>query len=269
MKPIKMFEQFVNESKVSFSKAVLNALNPTLLQITERIKASIAEDFEKQFGYEKQFNEWEVEMIKLKLIVDLFTSFQNYIYDTDQLVSIIPHEGPKGIEIKAVISRDGQEYNYFTSAIYAGGFNIQRLHLRYLVKTELPKIKSDLAREYEQKYKNLTKAEKFNAQIKETEEKINKAKEHLEWAQTLTDDEKIKYSEEKSGYARPTWQTVIDNGAAGNFNDSEEEFNKFMKDSDESSIKRFNLLNIESKISYISSLEKDLIRLNAKLQKLL
>lgn len=269
MKRVKLFEQFANENKATFSETVLTALDPTLITITERMKMSIAKSFEEKFGREKTFTEWEVEMIKLGLIVDLFKSFQNYIYDTDTLVTIIPREGTKGIEISAVIERDGQQYDYFTSAIYAGGHNIQRLHMRYLVKTKLPKIKSDLASEYEQKYKNLTKVEKFNAQIKEKEEKIRNAKEHLEWAQTLTDDEKIKYSEEKSGYNRPTWQNVIDNGAVGNFNNSEEEFNQFMKDSDESSIKRFNLLNIESKISSIKSLEKDLVRLNTKLQKYL
>jgi hypothetical protein len=142
------------------------------------------------------------------------------------------------------------------------------LHLRYLVKTKLPKIKSDLALEYEQKYKNLTKAEKLNAQVQELEEKIEKAKEHLKWAQSLKDDEKLDYLQKNRGYERPTWQKVIDNGAAKNFNNSEAEFDAFMRNSDEKAINNFNALNIRGNLTFIESMEKSLIKLRAKLQKL-
>lgn len=267
MKRVKLFEHFVNENKVSFSEAVLTALDPTLMTITERMKKSIAISFEEKFGREKKFTEWEVEMIKLGLIVDLFKSFQNYIYDTDTLVTIIPREGTKGIEISAVIERDGQQYDYFTSAIYAGGHNIQRLHMRYLVKTKLPKIKSGLAREYEKKYKNLTKAEVINSKIKDYEEKLKKAQEELKWAQSLSDEEKLEYSEKHRGYLRPTWQDIINNGAAGNFNNSEEEFNEFARDSDRKQIEFFNNHYIEFRGRMIKMGEDEIQRQMVKLQK--
>lgn len=269
MRYLELFEQFNDKSNTTFSEAVLAALEPTLMNIAERMKKSIAKEFEEKFGRKKEFTEWDVEMIKLGLIVDLFKSFQNYIYDTDKLISVTPNEGAKGIEISAVIERAGVQYDYFTYAIYAGGHNIQRLHMRYLVKTKLPKIKSDIAREYEQKYKNLTKAEKIDSEIKRKEKEIERDKQDHKWALTLSDEEKIEHAIKTKGYVRRTWQEIIDNGAAGNFNNSEEEFNEYMRDSDKDQIKYFDRYFLDLIPQTIKTREKDIEKLKIKLQKLL
>lgn len=41
----------------------------------------------------------------------------------------------------ATIKRDGKEYSFTTSSHYAGGWNIQCYHMRYRIKTDLPKTK--------------------------------------------------------------------------------------------------------------------------------
>ena len=69
MKSVKLFEQYILESQGSqFSHAVLMALEPTILDMVDRIKVSIiAEYAKKDIKYE--INQWEEECIRIGLIV--------------------------------------------------------------------------------------------------------------------------------------------------------------------------------------------------------
>lgn len=275
MKSVKLFEQFISESQDSqFSHAVLRALEPTILDMVDRIKAAIIAEYAKK-DIKYDVNPWEEECIRIGLIVDMLKSFEKYTEPTDKLVKIQPRSGSKGIEIWATVERDGQEYDYYTEAIGAGGYNIQSYHFRYLTKTKLPnaKIKGTLADEYAQQLKKLTKAEKLNNEIKNWEARIQKATEHIEQSLGFTDEEILaKYYAGDNSMGRPlkgtTWAEIVKNGAAKNYNNDENYYNQKTAEYEASNIDFWKTKNIKWKQQDIANGEKELKKLRAKLEQL-
>ena len=270
MKPIKLFEQFVNESAESqFSHAVLTALEPTILEMVERIKAQIIEMYAKK-DIKYEINEWEAESIRISLIVDMLKSFEKYTEPSDKLISIQPRSGSKGIEIYAKIEREGQEYDYYTEAIGAGGYNIQSFHFRYLTKTKLPnaKIKGTLANEYAEKLKKMTKAEKLNNEIKYLERDIEKIDAKFAEIKGITDEGIAKILKEEGHYSHnnPTWAEIVKRDAAKNYNNSEADYLAAVAKYQRDGIEFWRTQNIDWPTKRRASLEKEIAKLRAKLQ---
>jgi len=74
----------------------------------------------------------------------LFSSVSKYIQSGDALLNSKYLSTAKGFTISCKVSRNNQEYYFDTDCIYAGGYNIQCLHFRYIVKTKLPSIKDGI-----------------------------------------------------------------------------------------------------------------------------
>lgn len=272
MKTVKLYEQFITESKGSaFSHHVLAALEPTLMEMVERIKRQILEMYAKK-GINYTFTPWEDENIKLGLTIDMLKSFEKYTEPTDKLVSIQPKSGSKGIEIYATIERDGQSYDYYTEAIGAGGYNIQSFHYRYLTKTKLPsaKIKGTLAAEYIEKQKRLSKLEKLNQEIKSIERSIADIDAKFAEIANITDEQIAKILKDAGHYSHnnPSWEQIIKNGAAKNFNNSEAEYLASVEKTKQDGLEFWKTQNIEWPTTRRKGLEKELIKLNAKLSQL-
>ena len=275
MKPVKLFEQFVNESQGSqFSRVVLASLEPTILEMVEDIRQQIIKQYADK-GREYHVNEYELKLIRLGLIVDMLKSFEKYTEPTDELVKLQASSGRKGIEIWAVIERDGQQYDYYTEAIGAGGYNIQAYHYRYLTKTKLPmgKVKGTLADEYSQQLKKLTKAEKINAEMKGNEAQIAKQEADIEQALKFNDEEILAayYAGDNitgKPYNWPTWEEIVKRDAAKNYKNDENYFNQQKAESEAYNIESWKRRNIVWKQQNIESLKKNIKKLQIKLDQL-
>lgn len=255
-----LFEQTGSKT---FKDQILEALEPTILQICERMKRNMIEAYAKK-GIDYKWSAFDEEMTRLMVIIDLLKSFQKYTKPTDALVSVVPSEGAKGIEINAKIERDGQTYDYYTYAIYAGGYNIQREHLRYLTKTKLPSVNSDLSSQYINRVKSLKKAEKIQEQIKEEQARINYFAKRVNDLGSLTDEqwaEKLKSQHHWAWNITP-WKDV---DKKHNFNNSEDEYNAFNLENQMEQIRRERVY-ISREVDLLKSAHKRMEKLEAKLE---
>ena len=275
MKPVKPFEQFLNESKNSdFSHTVLNALEPTILEMVDEIKASIIKQYAKK-DITYTFTAYEEKLIYLGLIVDMLKSFEKYTEPTDLLDTIQASRANKGIAITATIIRDGEKYSYYTEAIGAGGYNIQSYHFRYLTKTNLPnaKIKGTLADEYGQELKKLTKAEKLNDELKGYEARIEKNNQIIQASLGFTDAEilvKVNAGDNVTGkpFVWPTWEELVKRGAAKNYNNDEVYYNQQKAEAEADSVEFWKTKHIRWNQENNKALEKNIAKLRVKLEQL-
>jgi hypothetical protein len=157
----------------NIKEEILHQLEKPISDLTAEIIESEKAFHLKKTGKELRITPHMEEMIRLSLVIDLMKALQNYILPTDTLTGFNWYGGPKGIEISAGIEREGTRYLFVTEAITAGGYNIQRFHYRYIVKSKMPRVFGDLASEYVVEQKRLNKVEKL-------EEEINRLKERLE-----------------------------------------------------------------------------------------
>jgi len=144
---------------------ILHQLEKPINDLTARIIESEKEFYLKKTGRELRITERDEEMIRLSLVIDLMKALQNYILPNDKLIGLNWYGGPKGIEISAGIEREGVRYHFLTEAITAGGYNIQRFHYRYIVKSKMPRVYSDLAAEYVTKQKKMKTLDRLEKEL--------------------------------------------------------------------------------------------------------
>lgn len=264
---INSYNDFIFEQTgKSFKDNVLTALDPTITQICERMKQNMIEAYAKK-GIDYKWTAFDQQITRISIIIDMLKSFQKYTKPSDQLVTIVPKEGAKGIEITAEIERDGQIYQYYTHAIYAGGYNIQREHLRYLTKTKLPKVNSDLASEYINKMKGLKKAERLQMDIKDLYKRAKYFEDRIAEVGHLTDEQWAERLEAQGHWAwdRPEWK---DMPKKHNFNNDEAFYNAEGLRLQQEQIKR-EKVSVERDRDYLKSVQKAIKKAEAKLQTLL
>ena len=260
---INQYNDFVFEKAGrSFKDQVLTALDPTISQICERIKQNIIAAY-KQKDIDYKWTAFDDQSVRIGVIIDLLKSFQKYTKPSDVLVTIIPNEGMKGIEINATIERDGQEYDYYTHAIYAGGYNIQREHLRYLTKTKLPKVNSDLASEYIAKQKKLKKADRIRQDLKSFQNNIRYLEDRIAERGHLTDEQWAERLKAQGHWAwdRPAWK---DMEKKHNFDNDENVYNAEGLRLQQEQIKR-KKVEVERDRDALKTQQKYLAKAQAKL----
>lgn len=264
---LKLYEQFLNESKQdNIVNVILDALEPTILEMVNETEAWYEEKFKQDF------TDFDREMARLNLTFDMVKAVETYTNPSDSLLSINVNTSVKGnIEITAKIKRDGVTYNFSTEAIYAGGYNIQRLHYRYITRTNIPKTgASTISKEYSDKIKRMSKAERLNTDIKQYEDRVIKAQEDIAINSKLTDDEILQVL--KGGndwYEWPTWAEIVKRDAAKNYNNDEAYYNQKMKEGIANSIESWKRTNITWKEQSVVAWSKEIIKLQGKLEDLL
>jgi len=149
----------------TIKEEILDQLQNPINDLTAKIIKSEKDMYFKKTGKELRITKRDEEMIRLSLVIDLMKALQNYILPTDKLVGLNWYGGPKGIEISAGIEREGTRYLFVTEAITAGGYNIQRFHYRYIVKSKMPRVMSDLASEYVAKQKKMKTIDRLEKEL--------------------------------------------------------------------------------------------------------
>ena len=145
---------------------ILLQLEKPINDLTAEIIESEKKIYLKKTGKELNITPHFEKMIRLSLVIDLMKALQNYILPTDKLTGFNWYGGPKGIEISAGIEREGTKYFFVTEAITAGGYNIQRFHYRYIVKSKMPRVYGDLASEYVAEQKKMKTIDRLENELK-------------------------------------------------------------------------------------------------------
>jgi hypothetical protein len=259
---IKLFEEFSSSYKSSIVKEIIDNLSDDI--------DNLLKEYEKYYekNFERPMSDYDRMLSRLTIVSDMVKSIENYTQDGDVLKSIKSSVSPKGnLEIDAVINRDGKDHYLNTEVIYAGGYNIQRLHYRYITKTSLPRTgKSDLSKEYQEKIKNLTREQKIRQEIDGYEKRIEDNDKRVKEAELLTNEEILDLvSKEPDDFQWPTWEEIVARGADKNYDYSEEKFNSEKEKDMARKIDFWKMQNIIWPSKNSIALKKEIEKLKKKL----
>ena len=248
---------------------ILHQLEKPISELTAQIIESEKAHHLKKTGKELNITPHFEKMIRLSLVIDLMKALQNYILPTDKLVGFNWYGGPKGIEISAGIEREGTRYFFVTEAITAGGYNIQRFHYRYIVKSKMPRVNGGLATEYQNKYKALNKIEKLEKEIENLQTQITKYQQRIDELTPMSKEELIvelgKHNllgwRVKNGYK---WENIDKTVYKGTKEDWEAEQQKLIEDG----VTEMLNWDVNRPKRYIKDFEKKIVKLQAKIEAL-
>ena len=231
---------------------ILLQLEKPMNDITARIIEGEKAQYFKKTGKELIITPQFEKMIRLSLVIDLMKALQNYILPTDKLIGLTWYGGPKGIEISAGIEREGVRYHFITEAITAGGYNIQRFHYRYIVKSKMPRVYGDLASEYVVEQKKMKTIDRLENELKGLTNRLEEKQNEFNTYSAMNREELIEVMKEDKmyGWRYEAWKR-----------DGDEEFL-------EQSIKELKNWHIEWPKRDIKNLTKQIAKLEVKINNL-
>ena len=251
-------------------KYKLKGLIGEVLTILEPRVTKLMNDYQVEYvlKFKKSPSKFDLECTEMYLVLDIIKSFGKYTKSDDKIVEIKSSTSIKGnLEINGVIKRDKVDYNFRTEAIYAGGYNVQRLHYRYLTKTKLPQSVSPIVKEFNERIKKMNKIERIEQDIKRLELLLSNTKENIEKYEKYTDEQRLKF-QNRSGYIWPTWKEICKRGADKNYEYSEEYYKSEKEKSKLRELESFQRVEIDCSKERIKYYEKDLKKMNLKLEDL-
>ena len=185
------------------SNAVLNSVLDQTVDFRANVLKEQIAFVEKQL--ERKCTEREIQHMEIAMIHDVAKSIGKYVVDTDALVgdwNVYMDQGK--LTISANIERDGDVFPFSTDVIWAGGYNIQKLHIRYIVKTKLSRIgNSEDAKEINEVIKKMKKEDRIMEDIDREHKSIHKCEAYIIGHDGLTDEQLFDLHVEKS-YADTT-----------------------------------------------------------------
>lgn len=243
-------------------------IDEVLIKAQPIIEKQTANFIKRETEDNKKPTKFAIENYQLGLIYDLVKALSKYVDKTDEIKNIDLLINRGVLTINCNILRKNQNYYLSTQIIHAGGHNVQRLHLRYIVDTNLPPISTNTSPNIiKEKIKNLTKIEKIKQEITNFNNRIsyntNKINEHINW----TDDEIIEELKKSDTNLTTTWDDILKRGADKNYK-NKTEFDIKKKEYLQSKIKFWKNINIESPKRNNLALLEQIKKLNKKLTEL-
>lgn len=261
-----------------------NDKNPLISRLLVELKpliADIIEDTKQRYKKDdKVFSEYDAYFTEIVLKYDMVRALEKYTLPTDKMSEVDVRNSSKGsLQIRCIIERDGNKYPFNTEVIYAGGYNIQKLHFRYLTKTTLPytgqtaetqKLKAELTK--------LSKGERLQKEIEQNQRVIKYQQNLIDTNSKLSDKEIIKI------VSTPGYGTTPNGGWFGTqlkplkwdeLGDSQKErfgnkaaMEKHNKEEAEYAIASWKKRNIEWPIGYIKTAKENIVKVQKKLDNL-
>lgn len=256
-----------NQSKNPLINRLLTELKPLIADIIENTK----QRYKKE---DRVFSDYDAYFTEVVLKYDMVKALEKYTQPTDKMSQVEVKNSNKGsLQIKCIIERDGQKYPFNTEVIYAGGYNIQKLHFRYLTKTTLPytgqsietqKLKAELAK--------LSKGERLQKEIEQNERVIKYQQNVIDTNSKFNDKEilvKIYAGDNVTGkpYKWPTWKELSDMGKK-NYDNDEKYFNQKRDEDEKRSIEFWKTKNLKWPENTIQTAKQNIVKAQKKLDAL-
>lgn len=172
-------------------KTIITSIITKLESDIQKLVSAYAASNEKHTG--KPMTKFQLEYTEIMVTYDFIKSVEKYTTNEDILLSVSSTVSHKGnLEINVRISRNTKEYSLSTEVIYAGGYNIQQLHYRYITHTNLPKSGNCIITdEYAAKLKKMTKIEKLQEEIKINKNWMQRYQENVDKLSSITTPDEI------------------------------------------------------------------------------
>lgn len=219
---------------------ILTSLESTIEKLVEEYNKINIKDIDKELTNHQK------EMIRLYIVFDLVKSIEKYTLPTDTLIKLSSEYSNKGnLTITSKIKRDSVEYSLSTEVIYAGGYNIQKLHYRYITKTNLPQTnRSEITNIINGEIKKMNKVEKIQNDIDILENRIKNNLIKIESNSKMSDDEIYHILITDNKTLGITWEEIGDDAPIKQ-NSNKEEFIKNQKEYIVREINNWKIKNIE------------------------
>ena len=265
--------QDLKNTKNKVMNKALEVLEPTIEKMADNVKEAYRIKYEEK-GQKFVWTEYEEEFTKINLVFDLYKAIEKYTDNNDELIEIESSTSAKGnIAINSVINRGDENYDFSTEVIYAGGYNIQRLHLRYITSTTLPrtgnneitiKIKESIKKA--NKLKDL-QSEKQRLVVLMEVDKLNIFTMELKSDKEI--EKELLNDKNRSFYVnQPSWKEIVKRGADKNYNYDEKDYKEKKEELRKKGIEVYKAnigwkkSKVKSYIERIKSIENKIKKLN-------
>jgi hypothetical protein len=265
------YHEHVANSTENIVTVILDTLEETIEDLLNRIETREKQNDPEHYHPWSNFTRTSV---RLGLVYDMVSSIEKFTKPTDKLISINTFRGPKdSLEISAQIQRDETVYPFNTEVIYAGGYNIQHLHYRYITKTTLPKTgNSTISKAYQDKIKRMSKAEKIAKEISYFVRDIEKIDADLAINTKITSYEAVKNQiieeePDKKWVFNRTWEE-LDPTSYARQEKTKKQWEAEMDEYRQHLVDFWKKMNIDSKQTRKKNLEKEIQKLQVKLDQI-
>jgi len=119
--------------------AIQTVLEVAKEHIQKCISAREIEAQDKGFAFTKK----DAEIYELLLTIPVIRSIRKYLSESDVFSRVEVKRNTDLIQIEGIVVRGENSFHYETRIILAGGYNIQRLHHRYITVTNLPAVNEE------------------------------------------------------------------------------------------------------------------------------